>query len=118
MVRRELADEREAGREAIALAREATLAGREVDLVAAQARIQELGQALAGSEASRRALEGEVLRLQAEIRQRDAALVQARADFARELEKLREAAQRSEARLLAAEKRALLEIERERATAA
>ncbi|MFX1815204.1 ATPase, partial [Paraburkholderia sp. A1RI_3L] len=78
----------------------------------------ELAQALAGGEASRRALEGDVGRLQAELGQRDAALVLARADFAQELEKLREAAQRSEARLQAAEKRALLEIERERATAA
>jgi hypothetical protein len=37
-------------------------------------------------------------------------------DFARELEKLREDAQRAEERLRAAEKRALMEIERERAT--
>ncbi|MGU4701511.1 DNA-binding protein [Burkholderia cepacia] len=124
VVRSELAAEREAGRQEIALAREATaqaeatLAERETALLVAQARIQELGQALAGSEASRRALEGDVVRLQAEIGQRDAALVQARVDFAHELEKLREAAQRSEARLQAAEKRALLEIERERATAA
>ncbi|WP_162878023.1 hypothetical protein [Trinickia diaoshuihuensis] len=49
---------------------------------------------------------------------RDAALAQARADFALELEKMREDGQRSEARLQAAEKRALLEIERERAAAA
>jgi hypothetical protein len=124
VVRSELADEREAGRQAIAVAREATaraeatLAERETALLAAQARIQELGQALAGSEASRRAIESGVVRLQAELGQRDAALVQARADFAQELEKLREAAQRSEVRLQAAEKRALLEIERERATAA
>ncbi|TAM00332.1 MAG: ATPase [Paraburkholderia sp.] len=123
-LRDELEAEREAGREEIAIARaataraEAALDERETALLAAQTRIQELGQALAGSDASRRALEGEVVRLQAEIGQRDAALVQARADFARELEKLREAAQRSEARLQAAEKRALLEIERERATAA
>ena len=124
VVRREFADERETGRQEIARAREATaqaesmLAERETALLTAQAQIQELGQALAGSEASRRALEGDVARLQAELGQRDAALVQARADFAQELEKLREAAQRSEARLQAAEKRALLEIERERATAA
>ncbi|MBB5502054.1 hypothetical protein [Paraburkholderia sp. MM5384-R2] len=44
-------------------------------------------------------------------------MAQARADFARELDKLREDAQRSEERLRAAEKRALLEIERERALA-
>ncbi|GAB6852820.1 DNA-binding protein [Paraburkholderia kururiensis] len=124
VLRGELEAEREAGREEIALARaatarvEATLAEREAALLAAQARIQEFAQALAGSEATRRALEGEVARLQAENGQRDAALVQARAAFAQELEKLREAAQRSEARLQAAEKRALLEIERERAAAA
>lgn len=122
-LRDELDAERDAGREEIALARaaaarvEATLAERETALLAAQSRIQELGQALAGSEASRRALEGDVARVQAELGRRDAALVQARADFAQELDKLRDAAQRSEARLQAAEKRALLEIERERAIA-
>lgn len=65
----------------------------------------------------RRRSQGDVARLQTERGQRDAALMQARADFAEELDKLREAAQRSEARLQAAEKRAWLEIERGRAIA-
>ncbi|AOJ64563.1 ATPase (plasmid) [Burkholderia ubonensis] len=123
-LRGELEAERETGREEIARAQEATaraeaaLAGREAALLTARARIQELEQALAGSEASRRAREVDVVRLQGENRERDAALVQARADFAQELAKQREAALRSEQRLEVAEKRALLEIERERATAA
>ncbi|WP_176317571.1 DNA-binding protein [Burkholderia vietnamiensis] len=121
-LRRDLEAEREAGRQEIALAQtamaraEATLAEREADLLAAQARIQEREQALAVSEASRRTLEGDVARLQRENRERDVALTQARADFTLELEKLREAAQRSDERLQATEKRALLEIDRERAT--
>lgn len=60
----------------------------------------------------------DIARLQRENRDSDAALAQARADFARELDRLREDAQRSEERLRAAEKRALLEIERKRALAA
>jgi chromosome segregation ATPase len=123
-LRGELDAEREAGRQEIALAQEAMAradaarAEREAALLAAQARIRELETALAVSEASRRALEGDVARLQGENRERDAALAQARADFAQDLEKLREAAQRAEQRLGAAERRALLEIERERATVA
>ncbi|HHV7524833.1 TPA: DNA-binding protein [Burkholderia orbicola] len=124
VLRGELEAEREMGRQEIARAQDATaraealLAEREAALLAARTRIRELEQALAVSEAARRTLEGDVARLQLEHRERDAALAQARADFTRELEKLREAAQRSEERLQAAEKRALLEIERERATAA
>ncbi|WP_198362044.1 hypothetical protein [Burkholderia ubonensis] len=67
------------------------------------------------SEAACRTLEADVARLQRENRERDAALAQAQADFTLGLEKLREAAQRSEERLQAAQKRALLEIDRERA---
>jgi cell division protein FtsB len=62
----------------------------------AQARVQALEQALAVSEATRRTLEADMARLQHESRERDAALAQARADFAGELAKLREDAQRSE----------------------
>jgi chromosome segregation ATPase len=121
-LRSELDAEREAGRAEIAAAQDATVRAeaalevRSTMLMAAQTRIQELEQALAVSDASRRTLEADVTRLQRESRERDAALAQARVDLARELEKLREDAQRAEERLRAAEKRALMEIERERAT--
>jgi chromosome segregation ATPase len=48
----------------------------------------------------------------------EAALVEARRDFAAEIEKHRQALARSEERYAASEKRALLEIDRERTTAA
>jgi chromosome segregation ATPase len=114
--------EREAGRAEIAAAQDATvraeaaLEARSTTLEAAQTRIQALEQALAVADAARRTLESDVGRLQRETRERDAALAQARVDFARELEKLREDARRAEERLRVAEKRALMEIERERAT--
>jgi predicted nucleic acid-binding Zn-ribbon protein len=87
-------------------------------LLAAQVRIQELDQAQAAGEATRRALEAEIARLQAENVARDRALAQARADFAGELERLRASAALAEERPHAAEKRALLEIERERVATA
>lgn len=95
---------------------ETALEQRTNALLAAQVRIHELEQAQAAGEATRAALEGQIARLQQDGRERDTALVQARADFAAELDKLRAGAELAEARLQAAEKRALLEIERERAT--
>jgi hypothetical protein len=82
--------------------------------LAAQMRIKELEQAQAAGEATRRALETEIVRQQYEIGARDRALVQAWADFSRELEKLRASAEFADERLRAAERRALLEIERKR----
>src|SRR5258708_4504241 len=93
---------------------ETALEQRTGALLAAQVRIQELEQAQAAAEATRQALETEIARQQDEIGARARALVQARADFSRELEKLRSDAELAEERLRAAEKRALLEIERER----
>lgn len=93
---------------------ETALEQRTGALLAAQVRIHELEQAQAVAEATSRTLEGEVARLQQEGRERDNALVQARADFASELEKQRASAELAETRLQASEKRALLEIERER----
>jgi chromosome segregation ATPase len=87
-------------------------------LLAAQVRIQELEQAQAAAEATRQALETEIARQQDEIGARDRALVQAKADFSGELDKLRSSAELAEERLRAAEKRALLEIERERVAGA
>jgi len=56
-------------------------------------------------------------RVQAALAARDRELVEAREGFARDLAKQREAAERAEERLRASEKRALLEIDRERSTA-
>jgi len=95
---------------------ETALEQRTTALLAAQVRIHELEQAQAAAAATRSALESEVARLQQESRERDGALAQARADFAAELDKLRAGAELAETRLQAAEKRALLEIERERTT--
>ncbi|WP_235091525.1 MULTISPECIES: hypothetical protein [Mycetohabitans] len=89
-------------------------AAREAAAHAERTRLQELEPALAVAEAARQTLHTEVERLQ-----RDAqALAQAGADFARELDKLRADTARAEARLQAAEKRALLETEHERHTSA
>ncbi|MFL9935865.1 DNA-binding protein [Paraburkholderia sp. RL18-103-BIB-C] len=97
---------------------ETALEQRTGALLAAQVRIQELEQAQAAAEATRQALETEIARQQDEIGARDRALVQARADFSGELDKLRSSAELAEERLRAAEKRALLEIERERVAGA
>jgi hypothetical protein len=97
---------------------ETALEQRTAALLAAQVRIHELEQAQASDDATRRALEAERARLQHEVGTRDRALVQARADFSEELGKLRSSAELAEERLRAAEKRALLEIERERGVSA
>jgi hypothetical protein len=97
---------------------ETALEQRTAALLTAQVRIQELEQAQAAGEATRRALETEIARQQDEIGARDRALVQARADFSGELDKLRSGAELAEERLRATEKRALLEIERERVISA
>ena len=97
---------------------ETALEQRTGALLAAQVRIQELEQAQAAGEATRQALETEIARQEDKIGARDRALVQARADFSGELEKLRGSAELAEERLRAAEKRALLEIERERGVSA
>jgi hypothetical protein len=89
---------------------ETALEQRTGALLAAQVR---QAQEAAG-EATRRALEAEIPRQQGEIGARDRALVQSRADFSREFDKLRSSAELAEERLRAAEKRALVEIERER----
>jgi chromosome segregation ATPase len=93
---------------------ETALEQRTSALLTAQVRVQELEQAQAAGNATRRALEGEITRLQDESSARDQALAQARADFSGELDKLRGSAELAEERLRAAEKRALLEIDRER----
>ncbi|WP_322039125.1 DNA-binding protein [Burkholderia diffusa] len=97
---------------------ETALEHRTSALLAAQVRIQELEQARAADEASRRALQAEVERLKSDNADADRALAQARADFTSQLDRLRDDAGRAEERLRASEKRALQEIDRERLAAA
>ncbi|WP_175795760.1 DNA-binding protein [Burkholderia anthina] len=96
---------------------ETALEQRTAALLAAQVRIQELEQARAADEASRRALQSDVERLKADNVDADRALAQARADFTTQLDRLRDDAGRAEERLRVSEKRALQEIDRERLAA-
>lgn len=96
---------------------EMALEQRTAALLAAQVEIRELDRAQAEGHALRQALEAELARIGAALAGRDRELVEAREGFARELAKQREAADRAEERLRASEKRALLEIDRERSTA-
>lgn len=94
----------------LGLARQATQAA--VD------RTFDLERELAAERASKEVF---AVQIEASGRQRialEVALTDARRDFTEELEKLRQALQRSEERLEASEKRALLEIDRERTAAA
>ncbi|REG48709.1 plasmid replication DNA-binding protein KfrA [Paraburkholderia sp. BL6669N2] len=91
---------------------------RTAALLAAQVEVRELDKAQAESHAQRQALEAELGRISAALAARDHELVEVREGFSRDLEKLREAADRAEERLRASEKRALLEIDRERGHAA
>jgi hypothetical protein len=97
---------------------ETALEQRTAALLAAQVEIRELDKAQAEGHAQRQALEAELARIQAALAARDRELVEVREGFSRDLEKLREAAERAEERLRASEKRALLEIDRERGAAA
>ncbi|MGF6919635.1 uncharacterized protein YbjQ (UPF0145 family) [Paraburkholderia sp. 40] len=83
---------------------ETALEQRTAALLAAQVPIQELEQERAAAEAARRALEAGIARQQGEIGARDRTLVQARADFSGELERLRGSAALADERLRAAEK--------------
>ncbi|MFL9912198.1 DNA-binding protein [Paraburkholderia sp. RL17-337-BIB-A] len=96
---------------------ETALEQRTAALLAAQVEIRDLDRAQAEGHAQRQALEGELVRVQAALAARDRELVEAREGFSRDLAKQREAAERAEERLRASEKRALLEIDRERSTA-
>nr|WP_242665842.1 DNA-binding protein [Paraburkholderia ginsengiterrae] len=97
---------------------ETALEQRTAALLAAQVEIRELDKAQAEGHAQRQALEGELARIRAALAARDQELVEVREGFSRDLGKQREAAERAEDRLRASEKRALLEIDRERSTAA
>ncbi|CAB3741564.1 Chromosome partition protein Smc [Paraburkholderia phenoliruptrix] len=96
---------------------ESALEQRTAALLAAQVEIRELDKAQAEGHAQRQALEAELARIKAALAARDRELVEVREGFSRDLAKQREAAERAEDRLRASEKRALLEIDRERNTA-
>ena len=87
------------------------------ELQASRERCSALDRDLASEKASKEAISGQLLAAGEQIRAREAALNQSRLDFASELEKQRQALERAEERLRGSEKRALLEIERERQAA-
>jgi hypothetical protein len=97
---------------------EAALEQRTAALLAAQVEVRELDRAQAEGHAQRQALDAELARLNAALAARDHELVAVREECSRDLEKQREAAERAADRLRASEKRALLEIDRERGAAA
>ncbi|TDV16526.1 DNA-binding protein [Paraburkholderia caballeronis] len=89
---------------------ETALEQRTSALLSAQVRIHELEQSLA----ARGARDEEVAQLQRQARERDAAFTQTRTEYASETDRLRASVELADTRLQAAEKRASLEIERER----
>ncbi|MGF6604169.1 isoleucyl-tRNA synthetase [Paraburkholderia sp. GAS448] len=122
-LRSEVETERTAAQQSVVTTRdelgriETALEQRTAALLAVQVEVRELEKAQAEGHAHRQALEAEVLRLSATLAARDGELVEMREGFSRDLAKQREAADRAEERLRASEKRALLEIDRERSTA-
>ncbi|MDR5822436.1 DNA-binding protein [Caballeronia sp. LZ043] len=97
---------------------ETALEQRTAALLTAQAEIRELERRQAEEVATRKALEAEIKRLGEEAVARERELEKVRDTFSRDLEKLRETANRAEERSRASEKRALLEIDRERGAVA
>jgi hypothetical protein len=96
---------------------ETALEQRTAALLAAQVELRDLDRAQAEGHAQRQALAAELARVQAALAARERELVEAREGFSRDLARQREAAERAGERLRASEKRALLEIDRERSTA-
>ncbi|ACC76273.1 DNA-binding protein [Paraburkholderia caribensis] len=123
-LRAEVEGERTAAEQRVAAARdelgrtETALEQRTTALLAAQVEVRELEKAQAEGHAARQAMEADIVRLKNEAIARDRELEKVRASFSRDLEKLRESAAQSGERLRATEKRALLEIDRERSAAA
>ncbi|WP_250490866.1 DNA-binding protein [Caballeronia sp. INML2] len=97
---------------------ETALEQRTAALLAAQVEIRELERRQAEEAATRKALEAQIKRLGEEALVRERELETVRHTFSRDLDKLRETAGRAEERLRASEKRALLEIDRERSAVA
>jgi uncharacterized protein YhaN len=96
---------------------ETALEQRTAALLAAQVEVRELEKAQAEGHAARQALETGIGRLRDEALARERELTTVREGFSRDLGTLRESAERAEERLRASEKRALLEIDRERSAA-
>ena len=95
---------------------ETALEQRTSALLSAQVRIHELEQSLASAEAARTALDDELEQLRQQSRDQDTAFAQAQAAFASERDRLRAGIELADTHRQAAEKRATLEAERERAT--
>lgn len=95
-----------------------TLAELREELAALEGRIRAMDSALEFERAAKAELERQLAAVQAQRKTLDDALVEARRDFSLELGKLREDLARSEERFAESEKRALLEIDRERLAAA
>ena len=113
--------EAETARQAADDARKSTvqeLERTQAALRVAEERALELERTFAGERASNEALREQLISGKRKEEALEAALSDARKDFAAELEKLRTALQRSEERYEAAERRALLEIDRERTASA
>ncbi|WGS55158.1 DNA-binding protein (plasmid) [Paraburkholderia sp. D15] len=123
-LREELEAQRVAAQQSVVVARdelgrtETALEQRTAALLAAQVEVRELEKERAEAHAHRQSLEAELARLMDALAARDRELVEGREGFSRDLEKQREAAERAGDRLRASEKRALLEIDRERGHAA
>jgi chromosome segregation ATPase len=97
---------------------ETALEQRTAALLTAQVEIRELERQQAQEAATRKALDAQIMRLGEEAVARERELDKLRDTFSRDLDKLRDTASRAEERLRASEKRALLEIDRERSAAA
>ncbi|TDY16773.1 plasmid replication DNA-binding protein KfrA [Paraburkholderia sp. BL6665CI2N2] len=123
-LREELEAQRVEAQQSVVVARDelgrtgTALEQRTAALLAAQVEVRELEKEQAEAHAQRQSLEAELARLRDALAGRDRELAEVREGFSRDLEKQREAAERAEDRLRASEKRALLEIDRERGNAA
>jgi chromosome segregation ATPase len=104
----------EAQRDALSKSRDET----DAQLVHARDQISAMQQQLAADAAAREALEAQLAQAQLDIASHRQANESARLYFAAEMEKLRSEAQLAEERFRAVEKRALLEIDRERGATA
>ncbi|NTX26729.1 DNA-binding protein [Burkholderia pyrrocinia] len=110
---RQRADDAEVRCEAALVASQAA----EDKAVGKAARIAELEAQLLEQQTANAVLRGQLNSARDEANTAAAALVDARRDFSTELEKLRQSISQNEQRLIAAEKRALLEIDSERTVA-
>jgi chromosome segregation ATPase len=97
---------------------ETALEQRTAALLTAQVEIRELERQQAQEAATRKALDAQIKRLGEDALARERELEKLRDTFSRDLDKLRETASRAEERSRASEKRALLDIDRERSAAA